>query len=294
VFGEPIYTLTITTIWKTLTRPIPSGFQTSVVASPSRGSVGCQRPRRIGNVRKSSSSHGPNRSGLKGPRLRFRRLSGTNRIIPLSVQFMPFNDHAAGTRTSHLTYKGYLAARAAGRLAPDLSPMRGRVPRNVLPRGGAPSLSFDPSLKVCGITVSFNRSTSIGISSAGVEAGATAEIDSVTSRGTIAIAGDIGIGGETVQHGVIAKVDANVTNEPTAGPENVTNEPTARPENAPNEPNSAGIKQSNAPNEPTARPENAPNEPNFAEIEEPIVTALNTVIWWALLCVPSTPPLTAP
>ncbi len=180
-----------------------------------------------------------------------------------------------------LTYKGYLAALAAGLRASDLSPLGGRAPRNVLPRGGASSLSFGPFLKLCGKTVSFDNFTSVGMISAGVEAGAVAEIDSATSRGEIAIAGDIAIGGATVQTCVIAKVEANAPNEPTAGPENVTNEPTARPENAPNEPNSAEIEQSiatneptavseNATNEPTTRPENAPNEPSSDGIKRTI------------------------
>jgi hypothetical protein len=200
----------------------------------------------------------------------------------LSAQFIAFNDNAAGTRTSHLTYTRYLAARA-GRIASDLSPVDARAPRNVLRRGGAPSLSFEPFLKLCGTTVSFDNSTSVGTTSAGVEIGAIAEIASATLRGEIAIAGDIPIGGATVQNGVIADVEANATNEPTAGsenetneptagPENVANEPTARPNNALNEPNSAELKQPIATNEPTARPNNAPNEPNSAELKQPIAT----------------------
>ena len=144
---------------------------------------------------------------------------------------------------------------AAGRLASDSSPVGGRGPRNVLRRGGAPSLSFESFLKSCGTTVSFDNSTSVGTTSADLEIGAVAEIDSATSRGEIAIVGNTAIGGSTVQNGVIARVEANAPNEPTAGPENVTNEPTAKPENAPNEPNSDGIYQPIAPNEPTARAE---------------------------------------
>ena len=56
------------------------------------------------------------------------------------MHVIPFNDHAAGTRASHLTYKGYLAALAAGRIASDLSPVGSQVPRNVLLRGAAPTL----------------------------------------------------------------------------------------------------------------------------------------------------------
>jgi hypothetical protein len=201
----------------------------------------------------------------------------------LSVQSNPLNNHAAVTRTSHLTYTGYLAADGAGRIASDLSPVRGRAPQYVLPCGRSPSFSFDPFLKLCGTTVTFDSSSSIGMISAGVEASAITEIDSATSRGEFAIAGDIAIGGATVLNGVIAKVEANATNEPTAGPGNVTNEPIAKPENVPNEPNPAETEQSiatkeptagpeNVTNEPTARPENAPNEPNSTETEQSIAT----------------------
>ena len=75
-------------------------------------------------------------------------------------------------------------------------------------------------------TVSFDRSTSIGMISTGVEAGVAAEIDSATSSGEIAMGGDIAIDGATVQNGVNAQFEANATNEPTTGPENATNEPT--------------------------------------------------------------------